>query len=288
MKSSNFVFLNRESLPAIAVILSMVFWLIDAVIDVLYFEENETLVESLIFPDAIELWMRLLVVFLLISFSYYSKYLLISHINISNELTEYKNKLEDLVNERTEELKVKNGQLEKEIKIRKDAEERLGVLVITDPLTLLYNRRKFNEILSYEIARDRRYKSGLSLIFFDIDYFKKVNDTYGHEVGDKVLKQFSTIIKESIRDSDLFARWGGEEFVLLISDSDPEKARSIAEKTRHLIENTEFETVGKITASFGVASLMGDDDERTLINRADNALYLAKENGRNLVVVADD
>jgi len=288
MNLAKYLSLNCKSLPVIAVVLAAIFWVADAAIDVMFFEQDELFMESLLSPGLVELWMRLLVVCLLVGFSFYARSLLQSQIEVSKELRSYKAALENIVEERTSELRTKNELLKNEIVIRKDAEGKLELMAATDPLTLLYNRRKFNEILSHEIARNQRHKSGLSLIFFDIDHFKQVNDTYGHETGDRVLKQFSTIIKESIRDSDFFARWGGEEFVFLISGSEPGVANEIAEKTRKLIENTEFEVVGRITASFGIASLVNGEDEKTFITRADSALYKAKQNGRNLVIVSDD
>lgn len=288
MKQSKPTSLKPGHLPIIAVIFSVMFWTIDSIIDVVIFGEAESIIECFIHPKPAELWMRWFVVSLFITFSYLAKHLLALQIDASSELTVYKNTLEKIIDERTNELKAKNKQLEDEIKVRKKTEKKLEILSITDPLTLLYNRRKFNEILSYEILKNRRYGSGLSLIMCDIDNFKLINDKFGHETGDKVLQQFAQTIKISIRNSDLFARWGGEEFVFLIPDADPEMARSIAEKTRELINETEFKVVDKITISLGVATLNSDDNKETLLDRADQALYKAKEKGRNVVVIAEE
>lgn len=277
--------MKPNSLPIIGAVFSIVFWIMDSIIDVLLFGENESILESLVSPEPVELWMRTLVVVLLIAFSFFARYLLKLQINASNELVEYKNQLEETVDLRTNELRSKNEELQNEIEIRKKAEKTLEEIAITDPLTKLYNRRKFSEVLRYEIERERRYKSGLLLIMCDIDNFKSINDKYGHSAGDEVLKRFSQIVQTSIRKSDSLARWGGEEFILLISNTEPDKALFIAEKIRKIIETTEFKLADGVTASFGVTSYEGSDSEESLIARADKALYKAKENGRNRVEV---
>ena len=121
------------------------------------------------------------------------------------------------------------------------------------------------------------------MILFDIDHFKQINDVYGHNVGDGVLRFFAQLIKNNIRSSDIVARWGGEEFVLLVPIANQDLAISLADKTRELIESTLFPTVGKVTASLGVTLFKADDDTDALIKRADEALYKAKREGRNRV-----
>ncbi len=166
-----------------------------------------------------------------------------------------------------------------------EKEEKLEKLAMYDSLTGIYNRNKFNEILKYEMNMSKRYKTPLSLIMFDLDHFKKVNDRYGHDTGDKVLKMIAKTVLNNIRLTDTFARWGGEEFFLILPKTDIEKAKNIAEGLRSKIENANFKEIGKITCSFGVVSLKEDDDEKELIKRADEAMYLAKKNGRNRVEV---
>lgn len=119
---------------------------------------------------------------------------------------------------------------------------------------------------------------------FDIDHFKKVNDTYGHDVGDYVLESISKIIKTSVRETDIFARWGGEEFLILCAEINIENTEILAEKLRESIGTYNFENVGNITASFGVTIYDEKDDRDTFLKRVDEALYEAKENGRNRVV----
>ncbi|RMA97715.1 GGDEF domain-containing protein [Hydrogenothermus marinus] len=165
--------------------------------------------------------------------------------------------------------------------------ERFRYLAETDRLTDLYNKGKFNEVLSQEIERARRYKRPLSLIVFDIDHFKKINDTYGHKVGDEVLKALAKLVRKKVRKTDFVARWGGEEFVILAPETDLEGAKKLAEKIRQAVENYEFPTVKKVTISLGVAQLKEDDTPDDFIVRADKALYKAKEGGRNQVQVTD-
>ncbi len=154
---------------------------------------------------------------------------------------------------------------------------------LTDALTGIHNRMKFDKILTSEIQRAQRNNSVLSLIIFDIDHFKQVNDTYGHSAGDNVLIRLTRLITSNIRVIDFFARWGGEEFVVLSPGTDLDGAIQLAEKLRGKVEGYNFKEPGKITLSFGVTTFHDGDTDTVLINRADDALYRAKESGRNQV-----
>jgi diguanylate cyclase (GGDEF)-like protein len=158
----------------------------------------------------------------------------------------------------------------------------------TDPLTGLFNRLKFNEALAYETARSNRYKTPLSVVLYDVDHFKSVNDTHGHPVGDKVLKQLSRVAKDMLRDTDLLARWGGEEFIILAPGSEGEMALDAAERLRVGFTNLIVDNGIKTTCSFGVAEYVEGDTAETLIARADAALYQAKLQGRNQVILASN
>jgi diguanylate cyclase (GGDEF)-like protein len=151
-----------------------------------------------------------------------------------------------------------------------------------DELTGIYNRRKFNEISNYEFNRFQRSGHSFALILFDIDKFKSVNDTYGHDIGDVVLKDIAKLVSSQLRDIDMFARWGGEEFVILIQDQSAKDAAFVAEKLRGSIEEHKFLDLPTITCSFGVAQI-GEKGLEDLFKRADVALYRAKTNGRNQV-----
>jgi diguanylate cyclase (GGDEF)-like protein len=164
--------------------------------------------------------------------------------------------------------------------------EKFKILSETDRLTELYNKGKFNEVLQNEIERAKRYKRPLSLIIFDIDHFKKINDTYGHKVGDEVLKELAKLIRKNIRKFDFAARWGGEEFVILAPETDIEGAKNLAEKLRKEVEKHKFLQVNKVTISLGVAQYNFEESPEEFVVRADLALYKAKEGGRNRVEVA--
>lgn len=162
-----------------------------------------------------------------------------------------------------------------------EAQEQILIQATTDQLTGAYNRIKFSEVIKHEISKTKRYRGDLSLIIFDIDHFKKVNDNYGHLAGDYVLKTLSSVVKSLIRTSDFFARWGGEEFILLISETDIDGAYTLAEKIRTSIEEYKFNDINRVTVSLGVSQYSMGDSEDDLIKLADDALYKAKEGGRN-------
>ncbi|WP_086934776.1 GGDEF domain-containing protein [Agarilytica rhodophyticola] len=160
-----------------------------------------------------------------------------------------------------------------------------------DALTGLPNREAYNERSFQELQRFNRYKRSLTLAVCDIDHFKKINDTYGHQAGDKVLKLIAQLISTRLRKVDFVARYGGEEFVTLMPETEPEQAVSVLDKIRAVIGKTPFKFKGnpvKITISFGLASFNEDDSVESVFERADKALYRAKNQGRNQCVIAGD
>jgi diguanylate cyclase (GGDEF)-like protein len=159
----------------------------------------------------------------------------------------------------------------------------LEKLTITDPLTEIGNRRYYEQKIEEEILRTNRYKHGLSLIMFDIDHFKKVNDVYGHDVGDIVLKEYSAMIKSLIRKEDIFCRIGGEEFMIILPDTNLKASHIIAEKLRKAVES--FECKVRVTMSFGLVEYRENEKSHDLYTRVDTALYEAKNRGRNRVVL---
>lgn len=168
-----------------------------------------------------------------------------------------------------------------------EAESRKNeLLAMIDPLTNCFNRLKFDELLDSEIRRTERYEHPFSLILIDIDFFKTVNDQYGHQEGDEVLVTMSTIIQQRIRECDIFARWGGEEFIILTPDTNLYGAKELAESIRVLIEGFHFNKVGHLTCSFGVSEFTNGRSKRELILEADQALYRSKNSGRNCVTVS--
>lgn len=180
---------------------------------------------------------------------------------------------------------IENGSLEgydaflTDITDKKEIERRS----VLDPLTKIYNRIKIDESLETEIKRSRRTGADFSIVMADIDFFKKINDNFGHQAGDDVLVNFAKEIKSHIRKTDIFGRYGGEEFIIILPDTNKNGALKLAEKLRKTIEEFKFSENFKITSSFGVSSYQKDDDEMSITKRADDALYKAKENGRNQV-----
>ena len=160
-------------------------------------------------------------------------------------------------------------------------------MAIRDALTGLYNYGYFKEALHYEVEKSRRYKMPLSLLFLDIDDFKRVNDTLGHLKGDKILRQVAAILKQGIRQADLLCRYGGDEFVMLLSQTPPDQALVLAERLRRRIAQAfknRLEQKCKITVSIGVAGLLPEMTTDDLITAADEAQYRAKQAGKNRVV----
>lgn len=163
-------------------------------------------------------------------------------------------------------------------------EARIRELMLTDPLTGLANRRRLNESLEQGIGRSHRHGRPLSILMADIDHFKRVNDTYGHDVGDEVIKMMANCLRTGIRTNDLAARFGGEEFIVLLEECALDDAHELAERIRKSISDQVIPSMGKpITASFGVAELGPEETALSLLKRVDQALYASKEHGRNRV-----
>lgn len=195
--------------------------------------------------------------------------------------------IEGIDEEHTESFSILAEQLSLELK-KISLYERVQSLAITDGLTGIYVRRHFLERYAEDFARSRRHGLKLSVLMIDLDHFKQCNDTYGHLVGDIVLKEIAKIMKDFVRQVDLIGRYGGEEFVLALPDTDRNSAIAVAERIRQEVERHKFraydETIS-ITISTGVATYPDNgDDVQVLIDKADQALYKAKEEGRNRVV----
>jgi diguanylate cyclase (GGDEF)-like protein len=178
-----------------------------------------------------------------------------------------------------------NVQLDKRLELEELA-RKLDFRATTDPLTGLFNRRKLNHELSLEIARSERYGASLSVVIFDVDHFKAINDTHGHQFGDKVLIELSKFVAGLIRKTDVLARWGGEEFMILVPGSNGHRGRQFAESLRESLRRFATGEARIVTCSFGVAEFVAGDTAETLIARADEALYRAKVNGRDRVELA--
>lgn len=159
----------------------------------------------------------------------------------------------------------------------------LSIQASIDGLTGIYNRQKFESIFKLELQKARRYQRPLTMIMFDVDNFKNINDNYGHPVGDRVLKEITDRVKIALRNSDVFARWGGEEFIILSPETTLARAEQLAEKLREIINETTFSVKEQITASFGVTEFNGTDTNESLVSRSDGAMLKAKRQGKNRI-----
>jgi diguanylate cyclase (GGDEF)-like protein len=199
---------------------------------------------------------------------------------LSGQLQEMNNYLEQKIHERTESL------LDTQKELLEDNNE-LARMALTDSLTGLSNRTHMNQILRQEYARFERHDQRFGIIMLDIDHFKNVNDSFGHDAGDKVLKKLAQIIASAIRTSDFVARWGGEEFLICCTTIEETDLLPIAETIRKLVASSDFEKVKQITTSLGCAAIVKGESISDLIKRSDIALYEAKNNGRNQSIVSE-
>ncbi len=189
------------------------------------------------------------------------------------------NKWMEMIKERGNELSKLNEKLiEKATTLEEKASK--------DYLTTLFNRRKFNTLIQYEISQIKRNKHrNLSILIIDLDNFKFINDTYGHDIGDDILVEFSKILKLSCRESDIVCRWGGEEFALALPETTLDNGMVVAEKIRQSIESHIFPHELKLTCSLGLAQFHSNDTYTDFFKRADEALYCAKNSGKNRVEI---
>ncbi|MCD4758246.1 MAG: diguanylate cyclase [Arcobacteraceae bacterium] len=200
---------------------------------------------------------------------------IVEFIAVRHDITDFEKTKEQLQNIN----KVMKNKVDELYSVTSSLEEK----ATRDELTGLYNRAKFEEIFSYEINKAKHYNNQLSVILFDIDHFKNINDTYGHQAGDVTLKELSSLITKNIKTSDIFARWGGEEFIILLPDTNRDGAMQFAQKLRKIIKENKFSDIEYMTASFGVAQFEEYEDKLTLFEKVDKALYIAKNNGRDRV-----
>ena len=196
--------------------------------------------------------------------------------DMSKSIFEYQYSLEEKVKQRTKELSEKNAELYK--------------VSITDKLTNIYNREKLDSVLSDEINKSLRYNTDFSVLILDIDFFKKINDGFGHQVGDEVLKESAKIFLENIRNTDVLGRWGGEEFLVICPHTKQIDAKVIALKLNRVLQEHKFKNYpNSVTISVGVASYYkGIEKFDEIISNADKALYEAKNQGRNRVILFEN
>lgn len=173
----------------------------------------------------------------------------------------------------------------RDISERKRMEAEIRRLSITDKLTQIFNRLKLDETLEQQFEWSKACLSPFGIIILDIDHFKLVNDTYGHQVGDQVLIELVGILNKNVRGQDILGRWGGEEFLIILPDTSLEDATVLAERLRQVVADKSFTTAGQVTISIGVSAFNADSSPEAIVSRADAALYQAKKLGRNRVEV---
>ncbi|MDD5401347.1 MAG: diguanylate cyclase [Sulfurimonas sp.] len=204
---------------------------------------------------------------------------------------ELKNKtssgVEKWVQTRVTPIMDENGELSEFSAVYHDItnEKLLAQLYITDPLTKLYNRARFDEVINFIVKHQRKADTDFILVIADVDYFKSINDTYGHQVGDEALVSVANSLKNSLREDDLVARWGGEEFVIMLKNVTLDEAKMIMEKVRESVQKIKINDTISITASFGLTKYIIGEDTKKTFKRVDDALYEAKNSGRNRVVI---
>jgi two-component system cell cycle response regulator len=220
----------------------------------------------------------------------------VGRIVMLQDVTEWSRLVHEL-HDRNEDLMARNNELtlmQEELSL---ANRKLELLATTDPLTGCYNRRYLFQMLEYQIAVEQRYHIPFSLLLFDVDHFKQINDTYGHHIGDEVLQHTANLIRERLRESDIFARYGGEEFTIYLPHTEKKDAVKLAEQLRRNVESQVVETDRggiQITISIGLMSVeagsYGEENPKEflvgIMRQADSALYQAKDQGRNRIVVA--
>jgi diguanylate cyclase (GGDEF)-like protein len=228
---------------------------------------------------------------------------ILSFLEISSDTMKPYSQILQEANEELSKLNLTYEQLAMEYKQAKDnaeklaselkiANEKLREMAFRDGLTELYNHRYFQSVMDHELNRSLRYRRPLALILFDLDHFKRINDTYGHPVGDVILKNISIIAQQSVRNSDCVARYGGEEFAILLPETDLKSAAIVAERLRKAVEIHTFQPEGlsiSMTISVGVAALNPDHGsmkKSEFISAADQALYESKKNGRNRISIS--
>ncbi len=197
-------------------------------------------------------------------------------IDCKKHMSQERQNLQQLIEQRTAELHQLNQELEKQV-------QQVEKLAITDSLTQLYNRLGFEDKLVLETERALRFNEPLSLIILDLDNFKPINDKHGHALGDRVLCHVAQVLRNNIRSFDIAARWGGDEFMLLLPNTNIRQAEHVADKLRHQLMQAPDIQPFALTASFGVTELNANEQAPQLAIRADKALYHSKRNGRNQV-----
>jgi diguanylate cyclase (GGDEF)-like protein len=196
------------------------------------------------------------------------------------------------ISQKTRELQTLNATLEYKVKQRtrelEKMTKKLEHLARTDSLTKIHNRYSIMEILSREINRSKRHDTSLSVLMFDIDFFKKINDNFGHDIGDKVLFNLIRVVKNTLRDIDFIGRYGGEEFLIVMPETTLVEAKVIANRVKSKVSQHDFEHIGKLTISLGLVEFHDDESVDEILKRVDDLMYKSKEEGRDRLSLEDN
>ena len=238
--------LNLKSLLTFSVGLSFFFWIADSILNAYVFKNGQSLSESFFSPTIGSLWMRFSIITVVIIFYVFTK----KH----------------------------SSELQEQI-------EELEYLVTTDPTTLLFNKRKFYDLLEYEIEKDKRYKVGMSIIYCDVNDIDKITNNNNKDITEGFLRTFALQLVTTLRKSDIIARYDDEGFLILLPSKTTFEAKKVAEKILAAIEGYNFENIGKVTAILGITQLIENDNKITVVQRANDAFNKAKESGINNVEV---
>ncbi|MEN9314728.1 MAG: hypothetical protein RIS35_1121 [Pseudomonadota bacterium] len=180
-------------------------------------------------------------------------------------------------------IRTHTAEIESAYRALQDSSAQLERLATTDSLTGAFNRRRFEQVSTLELSANAEDGGPVSVLIFDIDHFKSVNDRFGHQIGDRVLVGLTRLVRANLRAEDTLARWGGEEFIVLLPRCNAEEAIRVAEKLRACIARHDFDPVGRVTCSFGIAQQSPGESLDAWVRRADEALYLAKDQGRDCI-----
>jgi diguanylate cyclase (GGDEF)-like protein len=232
----------------------------DSFLDIYLFGSENKLWYGIFELEPVEIYMRVLISVLFVAFGLYAAFLL----------------------DRAERVKRKLGESNNQLLHLKLELERLAG---TDPLTGVLNRRTFHKVLDKAISNAMRHRHNFALLMIDVDYFKRVNDTFGHQVGDSVLRVLCELLSASVRSTDQLFRVGGEEFCLLVTVTDNGDVQKLAEKLHWVVGAHRFDHVGNITVSIGITYFRDGDTQETIYARTDEAMYEAKRRGRNCIAV---
>ncbi len=271
-------------LPLLGLLVAALYWVLDAFVDVSFFGVHNTFSEALLNPTPVELWTRCVVIILMLSFAWYARKL---GIQLADSMNRLKEREQELDNHRDMQhvLRRQADELNRQVMRQANQQEVLRKLAYIDPLTGLYNRRRIEEILDASRLTEQLSGTGLGVLLCDIDHFKSVNDAFGHFAGDRILVRIGQLLKDHFRRGDAVGRWGGEEFLVVLPNLTLAEAEVIAENFRAKIERETHPPKGKLTVSLGLAMIRPGETSESLLERADRALMLSKQNGRNRLYI---